>query len=258
MVWINLAWLTAGTLVGVGLTMYVLPGFSAIRGPMLKKILRTNRELGWLLIQKGNNYELEPVAERNGDTVWVEDEETGDAYDDPSGLMQTLYGVPIGMVREPFRPIGDVATADAGNAMEARPDGGELKEDDQLTPEQIRDRMIVGYERGEPEDDTFVYVNPYKEEPNTPELTDLRNISQAISFAGKSDTPRKAAQNAKEAERAFERFGSLKSQAGLLAAFILGAITTEYIAGSSGAGGGGISVGMPWMHLPDLVAVFPF
>ncbi|WP_182013505.1 hypothetical protein [Haloquadratum walsbyi] len=63
--------------------------------------------------------------------------------------------------------------------------------------------------------------------------------------AADPQTPVKAAKNAVEAERAVSSFdlGQLSQIAGLFGAFLLGAITVEFIAGAD-SGSGGIDVGL--------------
>jgi hypothetical protein len=64
------------------------------------------------------------------------------------------------------------------------------------------------------------------------------------------DTPRKAADNAVEAERATQglSMGKVGDWVQIVGSFLMGAITVEFIAGSSGGGG----VDVPIMVMPDV------
>jgi hypothetical protein len=77
-------------------------------------------------------------------------------------------------------------------------------------------------------------------------ITDLRGIVKGMRHAGTSDLPRKAAENAKLAERASKGadLGQVGYVGSLFAAFLLGAITVEFIAGG---GASGVSVGISLM-----------
>jgi hypothetical protein len=70
------------------------------------------------------------------------------------------------------------------------------------------------------------------------DIIDVRDITSVLSHAGSPDTPRKTAENAAQAERAFDDWGELKRNASLIAAFVIGAIMM-YIGMSNGGGGGG-------------------
>jgi hypothetical protein len=70
------------------------------------------------------------------------------------------------------------------------------------------------------------------------DIIDVRDITSVLSHAGSPDTPRKTAENAAQAERAFDDWGELKRNASLIAAFVVGAIMM-YIGMSGGGGGGG-------------------
>ncbi|MDR9412763.1 MAG: hypothetical protein RI531_09145, partial [Haloferacaceae archaeon] len=79
----------------------------------------------------------------------------------------------------------------------------------------------------------------------------IDTIADGIA-ASSPDTPRKAAKNAVEAERANQGmdFGSLMQIGTIFGAFMLGAITVEYIAG--GSGGSSVIDGVGLMILPYL------
>jgi hypothetical protein len=85
------------------------------------------------------------------------------------------------------------------------------------------------------------------------DIIDVRDITSALSHAGSPDTPRKTAENAAQAERAFDDWGELKRNASLIAAFVIGAIMM-YIGMSNGGGGGGGGGGVSIML--DFVAMF--
>jgi len=83
------------------------------------------------------------------------------------------------------------------------------------------------------------------------DIIDVRDITSVLSHAGSPDTPRKTAENAAQAERAFDDWGELKRNASLIAAFVIGAIMM-YIGMSNGGGGGGGGVSI----MLDTVAIF--
>jgi hypothetical protein len=74
-------------------------------------------------------------------------------------------------------------------------------------------------------------------------IIDVRDVTSILSHAGSPDTPRKTAENAAQAERAFDDWGELKRNASLIAAFVIGAIMM-YIGMSNGGGGGGGGVSL--------------
>jgi hypothetical protein len=74
------------------------------------------------------------------------------------------------------------------------------------------------------------------------DIIDVRQITSLLSHAGSPDTPRKTAENAAQAERAFENWGELKRNASLIAAFVIGAIMMYIGMSNGGGGGGGVSL----------------
>jgi len=82
------------------------------------------------------------------------------------------------------------------------------------------------------------------------DIIDVRDITSVLSHAGSPDTPRKTAENAAQAERAFDDWGELKRNASLIAAFVIGAIMMYIGMSNGGGGGGGVSI------MLDTVAIF--
>jgi len=82
------------------------------------------------------------------------------------------------------------------------------------------------------------------------DIIDVRDITSVLSHAGSPDTPRKTAENAAQAERAFDDWGELKRNASLIAAFVVGAIMMYIGMSNGGGGGGGVSI------MLDTVAMF--
>jgi len=74
------------------------------------------------------------------------------------------------------------------------------------------------------------------------DIIDVRDITSVLSHAGSPDTPRKTAENAAQAERAFDDWGELKRNASLIAAFVIGAIMMYIGMSNGGGGGGGVSI----------------
>ena len=107
-----------------------------------------------------------------------------------------------------------------------------------------------GFQVGELETDQGLVsiINPFTDAGGS--VVDLRDVVKGLRHGGTSDLPRKAAENARLAERANSGmdWGPALQYGSLFAAFLLGGIMVEYIAGGGG-GGGGVSLGlmlMPW------------
>jgi len=209
-------------------------------------VLADNSE-GWVISQQGNNYSFEPLETTPEPHQWTinPDEETEEYVADNIGLMHTLNGVPMGLHLEGRRPVMDVQTASVASAQNRKlTDGGTLSNDAQLSLEDIQQRLVVG--RVQTREGPHTIVNPFHDEDDEPDIVDLRSTMRLLKNAADSRTPVKAAKNAVEAERAVQGmdWGNAAQIGGLIAAFLMGAITVEYIAGSSAGGGSGIDVGL--------------
>lgn len=104
-----------------------------------------------------------------------------------------------------------------------------------------RDELTVTDDDADPDEITTQIdeeVETVVERETRMDIIDVRDITSVLSHAGSPDTPRKTAENAAQAERAFDDWGELKRNASLIAAFVVGAIMM-YIGMSNGGGGGG-------------------
>jgi len=206
-------------------------------------VLKANPD-GWVLSQRGNHYDFEPLErdEKNARYRVGDGDEEG-FLEDHLGKMHHLNGVPIGLHLEDARQVVDVEDAAVATAFDDQvDDAGELELDTQLTPEEIMQFLDVGTVRTN--HGTAKIVNPYLAQDDVPDLVDLRDTMRLHRNAADPQTPLKAAQNAVEAERATQGmdWGNAAQIGGMIGAFLIGAITVEYIAG--GSGGGGVSVGL--------------
>jgi hypothetical protein len=234
-----------GMLLGV-LAIFGLVGSNqGVADNMLGFILRKNKD-GWALVQRGNKYTLDMLTRADDADAWIiGDEETGEWLEDPADKMHMLHGVPFGLKLATKRPIADVETASATSfAAGMETDGGKvIGPDEVFTMEEITSKMTVG--TMQLEGGVVRYLNPYVDAARDG-IVDLRDITKAFRYDSGSDTPRKAAKNATEAERAFEQFGDIKEFGKIMAAFIGGAVAA-FIGGSGGGGGGGGGVSIPVM-----------
>jgi len=198
----------------------------------IRRGLQANKD-GWVLTQAGNNYEMEPIT-REEDTDMYRTLGSEQYIEDNSGMMHTLDGVPFGLRRDDSRPIVDVISAQiAEGAASKLPDGGTIRADDELSIGEIQDRLLVGkFRNGEGQ--VIHYVNPFVEADNS--VVDLRNIAKLFVHDSNPDAPRKAAENALEAERALDdgyNLGELARYGMFIAVLVLG---YGFGAQSSGAG----------------------
>jgi len=243
----EIALLSAGIIRGIG-TMLAVMNMGFMRGWLRRKWIRSNKD-GWILLQRGNRYGIVPVDREDGMAVIEVDDER--QYLEGENRMLNLDGVPFGLALEGPRDIVDVEAAAASTEVADMTDiGGANMSKDSFTLEEVADRIKVG--ELATDGGKVTYLNPYLDlDPNR--IVDLRHITKLFAHSGTSDTPRKAAKNAIEAERSIQGrdFGQLVQYGMIVGAFLLGAITVEYIAGSGGGGGGGISLGMmivyPWI-----------
>lgn len=216
----------------------------------LKKILKSNRD-GWLLVQRGNQYHLQPVThDPDADAMTVDWNDSKEYYEDHAGAMRTLHGIPFGLACDQARPVVDADAASKVTAVDAKlTDGGDIA-NESLTWKDVIQRFQVGYV--DRSDGRNWIVNPFHLREDEDDIVDIRPTMRLFRHASSPDTPRKAAKNAVEAERANAGmdFGSLMQIGTIFGAFFLGAITVEYIAG--GSGGSSVIDGVGLMILPYL------
>jgi len=243
----EIALLSAGIIGGIVIMLAVM-NMGFMRGWLRRKWIRSNKD-GWILLQRGNRYGIVPVDREDGMAVIEVD---GDRqYLEGEDRMLNLDGVPFGLALEGPRDIVDVEAAAASTEVADMTDiGGANMAKDSFTLEEVADRIKVG--ELATDGGKVTYLNPYIDlDPKR--IVDLRHITKLFAHSGTSDTPRKAAKNAIEAERSIQGrdFGQLVQYGTIVGAFLLGAITVEYIAGSGGGGGGSINLGMmivyPWI-----------
>lgn len=252
----NVLWAVVGVFMGAGIVLGLAGSSATIRDMILKQVFKSNGE-GWALVQEGNAYSLEPLTRADDSDAWyIGDKNDASWKEDPADLMHSIYGVPLGLCLDEFRPMVDVSTASiAEGAAEKVPDGGDIRPqtyqtesgelvDLGLTMSDIKERLLVG--RLNAGNREIHYVNPFVPSTDIPDFVDLRNITQLFATDEKSDTPRKAAKNAQEAERAFDSYGGLKETGKAIAYVMVGAIAT-YIGTTGGGGGGGGGVNIPVM-----------
>jgi hypothetical protein len=210
-----------------------------LRAWALDYVLGGSSADGWLLIQSGNPYTLEPAEyQPDANAYVVGDGEDKRFFEDRAGLMHSWRGVPLGLVTDSDRPIVDIDTAaTAAGADQKITDGGELAANTKLSVQQIANRLKVG--EVNTQYGTSHIVNPFHAVEDEPDVVDLRPATRLFPSETDPDTPRKAADNALEAERATEglSMGNLTDWVQIVGSFLMGAIVAEYIAGSSGGGG---------------------
>jgi hypothetical protein len=232
-----------GVVLGMVLTLSIITtGY--MRPRILRKILNSNAE-GWLIIQRGQRYTIQPAVHADGGlTVEIGDETHH--FERPE-MMHDLMGVPVGLALAGPTSLVDVEAAAAMGAMDPDEDVEILDEDDQLPVGEIRESLHVT--DLETDDGLISIINPFTDVGGS--VVDLRDVVKGLRHGGTSDLPRKAAENARLAERANNglNMGAALQYGSLFAAFLLGGIMVEYIAGGGGAGGGSINLGlmlMPW------------
>lgn len=230
-----LMWSILGLLLGIVFTIFAAGSSKTLRNAIMKQVFRSNKD-GWALVQRGKKYSLEPLTRDEDMNAWrIGDEEDAEWKEDPADLMHSMFGVPLGLCLGEKRAISDIEAAAAGeSAADKVTDGGRLTQDQELSLSEIQDRLVVGKLKGAQQ--SIMYVNPFVDTDGN--FVDLRNITKLFRHDADSDTPRKAAKNAKEAERTFDKYGGIKEFGKIVTAFMLGAIAT-YIGGSGGGGGGG-------------------
>ena len=230
-----------GVVLGVLLTLSLITS-SWLRPRMLRKILNSHAE-GWLIIQRGQRYTMQPAVHADGGLTVEIGEETHH-FERPE-MMHDLMGVPLGLGLVGPTTLVDVEAAASMEHLEEQEDVPTISDDDQLSVEEVRQDFQVG--ELETDDGLVSIINPFTDAGGT--VVDLRHVVKGLRHGGTSDLPRKAAENARLAERANKGmdWGPALQYGSLFAAFLLGGIMVEYIAG--GGGGGSLNVGlmlMPW------------
>ena len=230
-----------GLLLGMLLTLSLISS-SWLRPRVLRKVLNSNPE-GWLIIQRGQRYTIQPAEHADGGLTVEIGEETHH-YERPE-MMHDLMGVPVGLALAGPSSLVDVEAAASMEHLEQQQDVPSLSEHEQLSVAELRESLHIG--ELETDDGLVSIINPFTDAGGT--VVDLRDVVKGLRHGGTSDLPRKAAENARLAERANSGmdWGPALQYGSLFAAFILGGIMVEYIAG--GSSGGSLSVGlmlMPW------------
>lgn len=246
-----------GVLVGPILMLLAAPFFDGAAKFMVRQGIRAGGD--WILKPVGGTkYDLELVdyddAEGKAWLVGDEGDEEREYFDDHGGRMRTLFGKSFGIGVEDISAVVDPVDCKLGE-LEAKKatDGGELSSQDRFTIEELANRAHVGtlektLSSGSQKIQRRIeFINPFvvADDSHDRTIVDVRDSVTLLSKNGSPETPRKTAENAAAAERAFEDWGELKRNASLIAAFMMGAIVTEFIAGSGGGGGGGGGVSMP-------------
>jgi hypothetical protein len=199
---------------------------------------------GWLLVQRGRNYKLYPMERDNdADSYIVETEDGKEYYEDNLGMMRTLNGHPFGIATERGRPIVDAETAETAVAMDEKDDESKrLSPDSVVKIEDVMNHMTVGTLHPRDSDRSVAIINPFHLVEDEPDIVDVRPTARLFRRAARPDTPRKAAKNAVEAERASQGLdlGTIGQTALILTSAMVGGILT-YI-GTTAGGGGGLSL----------------
>lgn len=244
-----------GLLLGPVLIILLAPAFDSVAKWLVKQGIRAGDD--WVLKPVGGTkYDLEPVeydgVEGKAWRAGGEDDDDREYYDDAGGRMRTLFGKSFGLaVDDDISAIVDAVDAKIGEKEAAKvADGGTLEDETKSVLQDLREHAHIGsmeksHQSGVKQ--RIDYVNPFIEldEDDRGTIVDVRDAVTLLSKNASPETPRKTAENAAQAERAFEDWGELKRNASLIAAFMMGAIVTEFIAsGGGGGGGGGISVGL--------------
>jgi hypothetical protein len=231
--------LVFGIVIGAG-GILVGAGYSqGIADMLLRQTLGANPD-GWALVQRGNRYTLDMLSRDDDADAWqIGDEDSQEWLEDPADQMHMLLGVPFALKLGSKRPATDVQTATAmSQAAGMQTDGGgDIDPSAMYSMQEITSKMTVGEMRTS-EGALVKFLNPYVDLASE-RVVDLRNITKAFRYDAGSDTPRKAAKNATEAERSFDNLTDLKEFGKILSAFIAGAVAA-FIGSSAGGGGGGV------------------
>jgi len=235
-----------GVVVGPLLVWALAPVFDSLAKTIVKLGIRAGGD--WVLKPVGGTkYDLETVeyedAEGKAWRAGGDDDDDREYYDDAAGRMRTLFGKSFGVAVEDVAAVVDPVDCKIGELEgEKAADGGQLAPDTTFTLDGLREIAHVGTvdQRSGDVVRRIQYVNPFVSvtEDDSQTIVDVRDAVTLLSSNGSPETPRKTAENAAAAERAFEDWGELKRNASLIAAFLMGAIVAEFIAGGGGGGGG--------------------
>jgi hypothetical protein len=263
--------LTIAFLIGMIFSPLLILGIAPVISGAAKLLIKLGIRSGgdWLLKPVGGTrYELVQVeyddAEGKAWRAGDDDDEDREYWDDTGGRMRTLFGKSFGLAVDDVASVVDPVDCAVGNAeAEKATDGGLLESaTETFSLEEIRDRAHIGtlekkYQGGL--ERRVEFINPFVEigpddDGAEGEIVDVRDSVELLSKNGSPETPRKTAENAAAAERAFEDWGELKRNISLISAFIIGAITAEFIAGSGGGGGAiGLTIAQPVMDMSALL-----
>lgn len=227
-----------------------------------KTLVRTGIRLGdtWLFEQKDQStVELIHCSEDDSPGVYTVDGEDETRYkEDKGGLMMQMFGRNVGLTVEDVTAIfrqSEAAIAQEEAKKDVSPDGGEElvpadgdEEDVELPVSELREKGTVGRieEQTMSQNGNQIYriiemINPFVDVPEGRALVDTRQVETLLKHNGSTETPRRTAKNAEQAEMERANRSDLVQNASLIAAFMAGGILV-YIATGSGGGGGGTAV----------------
>jgi hypothetical protein len=243
-----------GIAVGPLLVVLIAPYSPAVAKQIVRIGIRSGGD--WILKPVGGTrYALEVVeyddAEGKAWRVGDDDDEDREYYDDHGGKMKTLFGKSFGLVVEDVAAVVDPVDAKLGELeSDKATDGGQVSSQSEFTLEELRERAHIGTAEQTVADGVMrriEFINPFvavDSERDRNCIVDVRDAVTLLSKNASPETARKTAENAAAAERAFDDWGELKRNASLIAAFLMGAIVTEFIAGGGGGGAPSVSLSM--------------
>jgi hypothetical protein len=241
-----------GIAVGPLLVVLIAPYSPSIAKQIVRIGIRSGGD--WVLKPVGGTrYKLEVVeyddAEGKAWRVGDDDDPDREYYDDHGGRMRTLFGKSFGLAVEDIAAVVDPVDAKLGELEDQKAtDGGQVSSQSEFTLEELRDRAHIGTAEQTVADGVMrriEFINPFvavDDERDSNTIVDVRDAVTLLSKNASPETARKTAENAAAAERAFDDWGELKRNASLIAAFMMGAIVTEFIAGSGGGGAPSVSL----------------
>ena len=199
----------------------------------LSKFLSSSNN-GWLLYQEGGEYDLKKLHfDEDLDCYYIERAGERLYFEDHISRMGRIMGHPLGLASSQGRAVVNAHDAELATAMDEKTNNkNPVDDDDVMQVGTMRESLHVARiekDRGNNVD----VINPFADLDDHPSIVDLRPTWQLFRRAARPDTPRKAAKNAVEAERAKSGpdLGQIGYVGSLFAAFLLGAITVEFIAG---------------------------
>ncbi|HKJ86545.1 MAG TPA: hypothetical protein VKA06_10745 [Spirochaetia bacterium] len=202
-------------------------------------------EQGWLLVQSGKTYTLYPLnRDTDADAFYIETDDGREYYEDNLGMIRSLNGFPFGIATDRGRPIVDAEAAKTAAAMDQKDDEDrQLTEDSHLKVSDIMQHMTVGELHPRDSEKSISIINPFHHIHDEPDIVDVRPVARLFRRSARPDTPRKAAKNAVEAERASQGLdlGTVGQTALILTSAFVGGLLT-YIGFTASGGGGGIAL----------------